>query len=145
MHRRSPSTTAYEEEELPEFGADGAGAEEELPAPKCSKVMGTAVYLPRLQRRCDRSKAVSSKRQKLATRDARGQVTGKTKDDELKSSEHYCITFGRFVANCHKEYVESGPKESGPKESAPEENADNWVALEIGAPGSFIRELSAGE
>ena len=37
--------------------------------------------------------------------------------------------------------MESGPKESGPNESAPEENADDWVALEFGAPGSFIREF----
>ena len=77
--------------------------QDELPAVKPLKVMGTPVYLPSLERRCSRSSESSAKRQKLSMREKSGKVTGK--GEELKVSEHYCVAFGDHVAQQHLKWI----------------------------------------
>ena len=87
---------AYEddEEEYKDLGED-----EERAATKSLKAMGTPEWLPRLCKRCDRS----VKREKLTDHNKEGKVSGKP--DALKQSEHYCKTFGRWVASLQMSYV----------------------------------------
>ena len=70
--------------------------QEEQAAVKTLKAMGTPTWLRQLERRCNRSK--SMKRVKLCSRDESGAVIGIA--ENLESSEHYCVTFGSFVAEC---------------------------------------------
>ena len=104
---------AYEDEEHA-----SASEGEEMPSTKTLKLMGTAPWIDEVKRSVQKGR----KRQKLFTKDEKGQVTGKR--DSMKQSEHYCKAFGAFIAATHRRYFIAQATSEGSSGQAQETQAN---------------------